>query len=376
MAEATVASVERIAQPERVYNLRITPTHNYFAAGVLVHNCDDPHNADEIDSDARRTGVLDWWDSTMSTRGNNPDTVARVIVMQRLHEEDLVGHLLERMKDGGQQYDHLVLPAEYEPTVQVCGVNLQHDQRTEPGQLLSPARFNAEALARLKADLGEEKAAGQLQQRPAPAGGAIFKREWWTEGRNRYDVTAETPAGRVLGRWLFLDTAMKDQERHDYSARTVLELLADYRLRVRDVWRAKLLFPSLVEDIEADARRWNGDGLLRGVVIEDKGSGTSAYQTLKAGADDWLADLLVAFQPQGSKVYRGRQASLWCSRACVLLPHPSGETPWLFDFETELTTFPAAAHDDQVDTLSMGVIYLEHLVAEGWRARGGRQEAA
>jgi predicted phage terminase large subunit-like protein len=337
---------------------------------------DDPLKAEDAESDTMRESSLDWFDSTWSTRGNDPATVARVIVMQRLHEADLVGHLLEKMQAGGQSYDHLVLSARYEPTVQVCMADLLHDARTEPGEPLSPGRFPIPALDRLEADLGEHRAAGQLQQRPAPAGGAVFKTAWWAEGRNRYDAAVEVPVVHLAGRWLFFDTAMKDQEQHDFTACSVAELLPDYRVRWRAVWRAKLPFPLLVTDMDATARQWSADGLLRGIVVEDKQSGTSAYQTLRETLPAELAGLLTAFLPHGSKLYRARLAATWCARDCILLPHPSPEAPWLLDFESELHKFPAAAHDDQVDTFSMGILFLEHLIAEGWHARGGSSAAA
>jgi predicted phage terminase large subunit-like protein len=335
---------------------------------------DDPHNAEEIESDAIRQGVLDWWDGAMATRGNQPHAVARVIVMQRLHEADLVGHLLDKMQDGGTQYDHLILPAEYEPRVQVCLAGLDHDPRTEPGALLSPDRFDAAAMATMTADLGAQRAAGQLQQRPAPAGGGIFKRDWWAEGRNRYDATDEHRRIHCVARWLSFDTAMKDAESNDYTARVVFELQPDYRLAVRDVLLERLEFPALISTIEAEATRWNDDGKLEGIIIEDKGSGTSAGQSLKAAAPRWVADLLRMFVPQGSKEYRARQVSVWCAKGCILLPQIDATVPWLHGFagpDGRLWKFPAVAHDDDIDAFDQGIIYLEHYVAEGYQARGG-----
>lgn len=328
---------------------------------------DDPHNAEEVDSDTMRQGVLDWWDGAMATRGNQPHAVARVIVMQRLHEADLVGHLLAKQAEGGTQYDHLILPAEYEPRAQLCLAGLEHDPRTEPGALLSPERFDAAAMATITADLGAHRAAGQLQQRPAPAGGAIFQRAWWDDSANRFDATAPLTLGKVVARFLFFDTAMKDQDQHDYTACTVLELGPDLKANLREVWERRLIFPQLVAAIEDTATAYNRDRLLWNVVIEDKASGTSAYQTLKTSAPAWLADILVAFQPHGSKEYRARQATLWCARGCVRLPHPSEAAPWLFAFEEQLYKFPAAAHDDMTDTFTEGILFVEPWLARGWR---------
>jgi predicted phage terminase large subunit-like protein len=136
---------------------------------------DDPHNVMEAESDVQRQEVLDWWDAAMSTRGNNPRTVARVIVAQRVHEADLCGHVL---KKGG--YEHLCLPAEYEPLHpfrRVTALGFSDPRRVE-GELLCPERFGPEEIARIKADLTPLRAAGQLQQRPAPREGAMFKMAW------------------------------------------------------------------------------------------------------------------------------------------------------------------------------------------------------
>jgi len=107
----------------------------------------------------------------MSTRLNDPSTGAFVIVMQRVHEVDLTGHLVER---GG--YTHLCLPAEYEPSHPFVW---PVDPRTEPGDLLWPERVPLAALGELKVSLGSYGAAGELQQRPAPDEGGILKRPWW-----------------------------------------------------------------------------------------------------------------------------------------------------------------------------------------------------
>lgn len=336
---------------------------------------DDPHHADEIESGALRQAVLDWWDGAMATRGNQPHAVARVIVMQRLHERDLVGHLLERMAAGGTAYDHLVLPAEYEPRGQWCLAGLGHDPRTERGQLLSPARFDAAALATLTADLGAERAAGQLQQRPAPPGGALFHLAWWDAPEHRYDPDALglPDAPRTGARFLFFDTAFKRGEDNDYTACSVVEVLADYRLRWREVWAEKVEFPDLLERITDTAARWNADDKLYEVVIEDTGSGTSALQTLGKAGPLWLRRKLAAFMPTQSKEQRARQAAVWCKKGAVLLPHPRQSVPWLAVFERQVADFPRTAHDDSVDSLSMGVLYLENYLArwELGQPRGG-----
>lgn len=196
-----------------------------------------------------------------------------------------------------------------------------------------------------------------------------FKREWW-RGKNRFLAGLEgagTPA--VIGRWISWDTALKDKESSAYNVAVVLELLADYRVRVRFVWREKLVFPELVPEIGRLAREWDYDGKLRGVVIEDKSSGTTAFQTIGAGADKWLKGMLVLFTPNSSKEERWSQSAVWCKRDCVEFPYPSEDALFLGDFEGELFGVPDSQFKDQADAFSQGVIYLEHLIAEGYRAR-------
>src|SRR6266481_4002644 len=105
---------------------------------------DDPHNVKEAESDTVRKGVIDWWDHVMSSRLNDPKSGAKVIIMQRVHEKDLSGHVLEQ---GG--YEHLCLPAEYEGNKRSTSIGWS-DPRQEPGELLWPERFGTKEIEELK----------------------------------------------------------------------------------------------------------------------------------------------------------------------------------------------------------------------------------
>lgn len=204
------------------------------------------------------------------------------------------------------------------------------------------------------------------QGNPTAPEGTIFQRAWF---RDRFDLGDVGLMTQVVARWVSWDTALKDDVDNAYTAAVVGELTADYRLLVRRVWRARLQFPELPDTIVTHARRANDDDRLRGVLIEDKASGTSAYQTLTATAEDWLKPLLIPFMPSGDKEQRANQAAVWCRNGCVLLPAPAIEAPWLIDFEDELFTFPGSAFKDQVDAFAQLVLYAENLLAEGLRAR-------
>ena len=133
---------------------------------------DDPHNVREVESPAKRIEALLWWDESMSTRGDNPETVAFLIIMQRSHSNDMTGHVLA--KESG--YELLCLPARYEGENRIFTSIGKPDPRTEPGELLWPQRFNDASLAAIEKDLNSSYAvAGQMQQRPAPREGGSFK---------------------------------------------------------------------------------------------------------------------------------------------------------------------------------------------------------
>ncbi len=158
--------------------------------------CDDPHNVADVASDAIRKSAIDWWDIAMSTRVNDPKTGAMVIVMQRCHQRDLSGHLLEK-----GNFEHLCLPAEYEVPGRMTSIAFS-DPRTEPGELLGPERFGPREIDDLKISLGSYGAAGQLQQRPSPAGSGILKRHWFKffqpRGMNLPPVLVRMPDGTTL----------------------------------------------------------------------------------------------------------------------------------------------------------------------------------
>jgi len=195
----------------------------------------------------------------------------------------------------------------------------------------------------------------------------IYTREQFQD--TRYDPAATVPPLTIVGRYISWDTGLKDKETSDYCACVVGELGSDYRLRVVDVWRDRLAFPNLLPQMGRMRQKWNADGKLLGEIIEDKGSGTSAYQTLASVLPAGESQRLVAFMPIGSKQQRASQAAVWCAAGAVRLPVPGERVPWLHSFEQELFDFPSAANDDQVDAFSQLVQWLEHYLAEGVQGR-------
>lgn len=326
---------------------------------------DDPLRAQDADNASARQRVNEIYDQTISTRSNDPRNTRRVIIMQRLHDDDLTGHLIRRMEMGGEKYEHLCLPTEYRPN---AAVTLPFkptllDPRRIPGALLWPTRFGEIENNKAKANLGRRGYAGQYAQLPMPAGGTIYLAGWWRE-KNRIEL--DVARSRVAARYVSWDTALKVGDENDSSAMVVLELLTNGNLFLREVIWGKWTFPRLAEMIVYQAGRWNKDEKLRGIIIEDKASGISALQTLKVSAPIEIAEHLIGFSPGTlSKEARARQASLWCERGKVLFPSADERLPWLFEFERQLFGFPAAREKDAVDAFSQGILFLENYLAGG-----------
>ena len=320
---------------------------------------DDPHNVREAESDAVRSATIAWWRESMSTRINNPKTVTRVVVMQRVHEEDLAGYLLAEEGD----WEHLCLPAEYEPKlqIQVSAIGWQ-DPRTEPGELLWPQRFGPKELADLKKTLGSYGVAGQLQQRPSPAGGGMLKRFWWRywcyPGQNLPPVSVRLPEGGVasikavplpgkfdetIQSW---DATFKDTKASDYVVGQVWARKGADKFALDQV-RARMDFPATVAAVRALTANWPAARLK---LVEDKANGPAVIATLKHEIPG-----IVPVSPQGSKEARAAAVSPDIEAGNVYLPHPS-LAPWVDGFVDECATFPAAAHDDQVDAMTQALI--------------------
>lgn len=315
---------------------------------------DDPHDIREAESKTIREGVLNWYDTVWSRRGNDPQRVVKVVVMQRLHQNDLTGHLLEQ-----GDWQHLRLPAEFDGKRIVTSIGWQ-DPRKEEGELLWPERFGKKELAEAKRELGVYGASGQLGQEPAPPGGSIFKRQHFRYFTRQDDwVHLVQPDGTTksvnLTRCIAfqtIDTAQKTNEENDYTVVNTIIFTPDSDILIYDIARDKIEIPKQYGFVRANSGRYER---VEFQAVEDKGSGTGLIQeaknsgrpfkTLKADVDKTRRALPVSIQYENGKVYHLANA------------------PWLVDFEGELLNFPKGEHDDQVDTVSYAGIIIQTGIA-------------
>lgn len=334
-----------------------------FRGDLVV--CDDPLNAIDAGSELKREEAVRWWDQSMSSRLNDMRHGARVVIMQRLHEEDLSAHCLR--KTGPAGYTHLNLMSEFEPDrkcrIQVTG---WEDPRTDPGELLFPQMFPANVLEEARQDMGSNAYAGQHQQRPAPAEGGFFRRKWFRYYR-RYQLpdgdwcieTRDPATGgvrRILESdcWTLMvaDTAMKEKTMNDFWAAGIwlVQRIFDDKgfqtgctLILRDVWRQRCTAPEGEARLLDLVQRWKPSF----IGVEDKASGTAVIQRF---VRDGLP--IRPIKADVDKITRASTAQVWFENGKVLTPL---DAPWLDEYERELLVFPNGANDDQVDMTAHSV---------------------
>lgn len=292
---------------------------------------DDPLSPEKAHSPAHRDTAIRILSETVPTRLNDPSKSAIIVVMQRLHEADPSGHIIAN----NLGYEHLCIPMEYEPGRNRPTSIGWVDPRTEDGELLDPVRFPREVVERDKKAMGSYAWAGQMQQRPAPAGGGVFRDEWW-----RYYTVLPS----LTYRKIFADTAQKAKEENDYSVFQCWGYSADKRAYLLDQVRGKWEAPELLVQARAfwaKHKAVEGQGSLRAMEVEDKVSGTGLIQTLKREGIP-----IKGIQRIADKLTRAHDAAPYIEAGSVVLPQQS---QWLSDYIAEFSAFPKGANDDQID---------------------------
>lgn len=356
--------IETVSHESVTFCLDVEDTHTFLVgpSNIIVHNCviiDDPHDRQGANSEAERETALTTYDEAVVTRLNTPETDPIVIIMQRLHQNDLSGHVLKQ-----KGWTHLMLPMRFEAARRCVTALGFRDPRTKEGELLWPKRFPEKTVTELEASLGSYGSAGQLQQRPAPAGGGILKAD-------RFRLW---PATKPLPDLFFIlqsyDTAFTEKTTGDPSACTVWGVFEHEKRRnviLLDSWAEHLSYPDLKEKVMDDwGARYGGiknDSLHPSrkadvILVEAKGSGQSLLQDLHR------ANVPVqGYNPgKADKMARAHMASplLESDTWWVLESGNDRGRPrtWARPFLLQAESFPNGEHDDLVDTFTQAAIYL------------------
>jgi predicted phage terminase large subunit-like protein len=297
---------------------------------------DDPLKPEEALSDTQRNRVNDWFINTLLSRLNDKQNSAIVLIMQRLHEDDLVGYVQTL-----EPWEILSFPAIAEAE-EVFEYNTPFGPDRyvrSPGGILHPEREPAEVLDQIRRSIGEMNFAGQYQQSPAPAGGGLIKLDWL----KRFDLDAPPKFEQIVQSW---DTGNKATELSDYSVCTTwgMKHPESYLL---DVYRERVNYPDLKHAVARLAAKYKPDTLL----IEDKGSGTQLIQELRR---DGVRNVQ-AYTPKGEKTVRIHAQTGAMEGGFVYVPE---KAPWLGVYLHELAQVPNGKFWDQVDSTSQALEWM------------------
>jgi predicted phage terminase large subunit-like protein len=294
---------------------------------------DDAIGAKDALSPTIRYGVNEWYDGTMSSRLNNPKTGAFVLVMQRLHEDDLVGHVLQR--DAPGEWTHLCLPARYEhdhPAVWI------RDPRKEDGQLLWPERMGEKEVTTLETSMGSYAAAGQLQQRPAPREGGMFKRAW-------FEIVDAAPDNLTYVRdWDLAGTIEKPGTDPDWTVGAKIGRDMKGFHYITDIRR----FRGSPHEVETRMLATATEDGLRCMVSIKQDPGQSGKAQVEAHTRMFAGFIVKSATETGSKETRAAPFAAQCEAGNVKLVRG----PWITAFLDEIEVFPFGKHDDQADAAS------------------------
>lgn len=302
---------------------------------------DDPVKADDASSQTIRESANTWFDQTFSTRLNDKKTGCIIVIMQRLHEEDLTGHLLAK---GG--WEHLCLPmiAECDETLAKGHINVER----KTGELLQPSRIGQEEIVRIKTEVGSYGFSGQYQQRPSPEGGGEFRTEWLMY----YDTL--TPG--TLNHYIFVDPANSKGKDSDYTAMVVMGAGGDGNLYLVDLIRDRLNVREREEKLFELHKKYKP----KSVVYEKYGMQCDSDWLRKAMDDRNYRFHIQEVGGKVSKEDRIRRLISYFADHKIYFPkvlykvnHKNQAIDVINEFIVqEYATFPVGIHDDLLDAMS------------------------
>lgn len=301
---------------------------------------DDPVNPRKAYSDAERKGANEEYDRTFSTRLDDKKRDAIVVVMQRIHDDDLVGHILGKATGG--DWTVLKIPAEARDAHVVTFPRSGRQVHRPAGDVLWPEREGPAELAAVREDLGPTDYEAQYQQEPAPPAGTVVQLAWL-----RYYREPPAAFDELVQSW---DCSFKDEKTSDYVVGQIwgrrgaaCYLLAQYRARAD--------LPATLTMIRHASAAWPRASLK---LVEEKANGAAVIATLRSEVPG-----LVPINPTDSKLARLHAVTPSFEAGNVYLPDPAyleaGDRSWVPDYVLELTRFPKATHDDQVDATTQAL---------------------
>lgn len=309
---------------------------------------DDPTNPKGTESEISIEDSIEWIDGIMSTRWVNSNDRRRVVVMQRLADRDMSGHLLAT-----GTYEHLKIPMEFEGDKRKTSIGWC-DPRKTPGELMCPDRINRDSVDAMKIILGSYGTAGQYQQRPSPEGGGIIRPEWF----KRWTQATLPPKFDYME--VCVDANFKEGNKSDNASVGVWGDVGAQSFLLDAIPPRAMSYVQLREALRELRKRYmraDGSCMIRAWRIEAAANGHALINELSREIPG-----VVPFKPSefGSKVARAEAASPQIEAGNVWIPTVA---TWVDGYLYEMETFPNGRYDDQVDMTTM------HLLTRAARVR-------
>ena len=331
---------------------------------------DDPHLIKPIQNVEELDAACEWYDKVLTTRLNDQKTGAKVLIMQRVHESDLSGHIIEKY---GDEYEKLILPMQFDPDRR-AKTFIFEDPRKEPGELLFEDKFPLEVVNKLKIEMDTEFA-GQMDQLPSAAAGEHFLgmhfRFWYPPGMKepppiRYldpeteekvdcvqkvlDITTEVDD--YLASW---DCGFKKTAGSDFVCGTTWARLKGKRAHgvLIDRSYGRMSFTDTVQGVKDQVVKWPRTSR---VLVEEAANGFAVVDFLQGQIPG-----LKGITPEGGKISRANAVQGMFEAGQVWFPHPA-VFPWVYHTLAEMLKFPKGANDDQVDSITQALIALKRRV--------------
>ena len=333
------------------YRIASSVTGSATGEGYDCLIIDDPINALQSGSEVELQKVIEWWSNAMPSRADDPLTARRIIIMQRLHQNDLIGHIQATEMEGGNDgstWTHLDIPMEYSQRYWHSPLGWE-DPREDEGELLSPERFPASEVRKLKKKMGPYRYSAQYQQEPVPTNDGIIKRKWF----RYYEI--HKPYEMVWQSW---DLTQDSGESADYVVGTVWAKIGGDRYLL-DMFRDKWDVNEQAAAIVRASRRYP---MTRAVLIENKANGHAVFKLLKDPIQikrihQYSVPGLTLCDPKkmgGDKKARLLLCASEFSSGSIFFPTEKLQ-PWISDVEKELCGFPKFRTDDIVDSISQAL---------------------
>ena len=298
---------------------------------------DDPLKPDEALSESQRTAVNEWYDHTLISRLNSKRDGCIILIMQRLHEDDLVGHVLQQ---GDWRLLKFPAIAQENETHSIQTPYGRKVFRRKEGEALHPEREPLEVLAQMREIQGEYNFAGQYQQAPSPLGGGMIKSHWL-----RIYQPDELPKQ--------FEFVFQSWDLSDYTVCTTWAMHQNH-LYLLQVLRKRMDYPDLRRAVKQRAEEYR----VQNILIEDRASGTQLIQDLIADG----VHSVVRYEPKTDKVMRTHSVTSTFEIGFVHIP---AQAYWLPEYLHELAVFPNGKYDDQADSTSQALDWFKNHSTQG-----------